>query len=120
MTDGRQLITYPDRLADDLAGLAPLLDGRLSGAFDGVHVLPFFEIIDGADAGFDPTDHTRVDPRVGGWDGIRRLSETGTVCADLIVNHASTRSPQFLDWRRRGDESPSAPMFLGAGSAPWC
>ncbi len=112
MVDRPQLITYPDRLAGDLAGLRRVLDGRLSGAFDGVHVLPFFEYIDGADAGFDPTDHTRVDPRVGQWDDVRRLGERYSVCADLIVNHASMRSPQFLDWQRRGDASPFASMFL--------
>jgi sucrose phosphorylase len=112
MTDDPQLITYPDRLAGDLPGLGRLLDGRLAGAFGGVHVLPFFESIDGADAGFDPTDHTSVDPRVGSWEDIRRLAATRTVCADLIVNHASTSSPQFVDWRRRGDRSPYASMFL--------
>ena len=112
MADRPQLITYPDRLAGDLAGLRRLLDGRLSGAFDGVHVLPFFEHIDGADAGFDPTDHTRVDPRVGGWDDVRHLAERYSVCADLIVNHAAMRSPQFLDWQLRGDASRYASMFL--------
>ena len=112
MNDRPQLITYPDRLSGDLSGLRRLLDGRLSGVFEGVHVLPFFERIDGADAGFDPTDHTRVDPRVGDWDDVRRLGEEYLVCADVIVNHASTRSPQFLDWQRRGEASPYASMFL--------
>ena len=107
-----QLITYPDRLVPDLPALRVLLDGPLSGVFGGVHVLPFFEAIDGADAGFDPTDHTVVDPRVGGWDDVRALAEGRTVCADLIVNHASTRSPQFLDWLEKGEASPYAAMFL--------
>lgn len=112
-TAGRpQLISYPDRLGGDLAGLRRHLDGRLAGLFEGVHVLPFFERIDGADAGFDPTDHTRVDPRVGDWDEVRRLADGRTLCADLIVNHASTRSPQFLDWQCRGEASPYASMFL--------
>jgi sucrose phosphorylase len=112
MADQPQLITYPDRLAPDLRGLRRLLEGPLAGTFGGVHVLPFFESIDGADAGFDPTDHTRVDPRIGSWEDVRSLADRWTVMADLIVNHASTRSPQFLDWRARGDESPYAPMFL--------
>lgn len=112
MIDRPQLISYPDRLSGDLAGLQRLLDGRLAGAFEGVHVLPFFERIDGADAGFDPTDHTRVDQTIGDWDDVRRLGEGRTLCADLIVNHASTRSPQFLDWQRRGDSSPYSSMFL--------
>lgn len=112
MRRGPQLISYPDRLGGDLSALRRLLDGPLSGVFDGVHVLPFFDPIDGADAGFDPVDHTQVDPRVGTWDDIRALSSGHTVAADLIVNHASTSSPQFLDWCRRGDDSPYASMFL--------
>jgi sucrose phosphorylase len=65
-----QLITYADRLAGDLVGLGELFRGPLAGAFDGVHLLPFFVPIDGADAGFDPVDHTLVDPRVGSWESI--------------------------------------------------
>ena len=50
-----QLITYVDRLAGGgLGDLDSLLKGRLAGLFGGVHVLPFFDPIDGADAGFDP------------------------------------------------------------------
>ena len=32
--------------------------------------------------------------------------------ADLIVNHISSRSPQFLDYDERGDASPYSGMFL--------
>ena len=55
-----QLITYADRLGcGNLADLHALLRGRLAGLFGGVHILPFFVPFDGADAGFDPIDHTR-------------------------------------------------------------
>jgi sucrose phosphorylase len=47
-----------------------LLGGALSGVFGGVHVLPFFHPIDGADAGLDPIDHTQVDSRLGTWDEV--------------------------------------------------
>ena len=67
-----QLITYVDRLGGgDLHALHALLDGPLQGVFGGVHLLPFFHAIDGADAGFDPIDHTQVDPRLGDWADIR-------------------------------------------------
>ncbi len=110
--DGPQLITYADRLAGDIAGVADLLDGPLAGAFAGVHLLPFFTPFDGVDAGFDPQDHTRVDPRLGTWDDVRRLADGREVMADVIVNHVSSQSAQFLDVRERGDASPWAPMFL--------
>lgn len=107
-----QLITYADRLGGSIRGLIGLLDGPLAGLFGGVHVLPFFQPFDGADAGFDPVDHTRVDPRLGSWADVRDLGSRSDVVADLIVNHVSAESPQFQDVRQRGDESPHAPMFL--------
>ena len=107
-----QLITYVDRLAGDLDGLRRVLTDEFAGAFGGVHLLPFFDPIDGADAGFDPVDHTTVDPRLGGWAGVGAIGADFTVMADLIVNHVSSSSPQFLDWQQRGDESPFAGMFL--------
>ncbi|PZR53748.1 sucrose phosphorylase [Xylanimonas oleitrophica] len=113
---GPQLITYADRLAGDIAGLRELLDGPLAGAFTGVHVLPFYPPYDGADAGFDPRDHTEVDPRLGTWDDVRALAQDRTVMADVIVNHVSAESDRFLDVREHGDASPHAPMFLTLGS----
>lgn len=107
-----QLITYVDRLGGDIAGLHDLLDNEFAGLFSGVHVLPFFDPIDGADAGFDPVDHARVDPRLGNWGDVRRLSTDYSVMADLIVNHVSADSPQFLDVRSRGSESPYWSLFL--------
>ena len=71
--NGVQLITYADRLGGTLPGLKDLLDGPLRGVFEGVHILPFFTPFDGADAGFDPVDHTEVDPRLGTWDDVRAI-----------------------------------------------
>lgn len=54
-----QLIAYVDRLSGGgFSELNSLLSGPLAGVFGGVHLLPFFTPIDGADAGFDPIDHT--------------------------------------------------------------
>jgi sucrose phosphorylase len=110
--DRVELITYADRLAPTIGGLADLLDGPLAGLFGGVHLLPFFIPVDGADAGFDPDDHRAVDPRVGSWDDVRRLASRVAVTADLVVNHISARSEPFLDVLAHGDASPFADMFL--------
>jgi len=121
-TTAPALITYADRLAGTIDGLITLLDDQLNGAFAGVHLLPFFVPIDGADAGFDPVDHTEVDPRIGQWDDIARLASRYDLMADAIVNHVSAQSAPFRDWLAHGDASPSAPMFLTAqrvfGEAP--
>ena len=111
------LIAYVDRLSGGgFRELHSLLhDGPLAGLFGGVHLLPFFWPIDGADAGFDPIDHTHVDPQLGSWDDVRALAERTELMADLIVNHVSSRSPQFTDFRKRGDASSYAFMFLTYG-----
>ena len=110
--DGVQLITYADRLGQTMAGLKEVLDGPLAGVFQGVHILPFFTPFDGADAGFDPVDHTQVDPRLGTWDDVRAIGESYTLMVDMIVNHVSADSPEFRDVVERGAESPSADLFL--------
>jgi sucrose phosphorylase len=110
--EGPQLIAYTDRFGGSLQGMRRLLEGPLQGAFAGVHLLPFFVPFDGADAGFDPVDHTRVDPRLGEWPDVAALAARHTVMADVIVNHVSARSERFRDVLERGENSPWAPMFL--------
>ena len=99
-----QLITYADRLGDgNLASLTDILRTRFAGAYEGVHILPFFTPFDGADAGFDPIDHTKVDPRLGDWDDIAELSKTHDIMVDAIVNHMSWQSRQFQDVLKHGE-----------------
>lgn len=108
-----QLITYVDRLGGgNFSDLKDLLDGPLGGVFGGVHLLPFFDPIDGADAGFDPSDHTQVDARLGTWQDIKRLTQSIDVMGDVIVNHISADSPQFRDYLAHGAASPYAGLFL--------
>ena len=111
-----QLITYVDRLGG--GGLQELQDlltgnGALAGLFGGVHLLPFFHPIDGSDAGFDPIDHTLVDPRLGTWRDVAALTRQLDVMGDVIVNHMSSQSTQFLDYAQHGNASPYAGLFLG-------
>ncbi len=108
-----QLITYVDRLSGGgFNQLNNLLKGPLADIFGGAHLLPFFTPIDGADAGFDPIDHTMVDAKLGTWDDVRELGNTVELVADLIVNHVSSSSPQFLDYSKNGETSEYAGMFL--------
>jgi sucrose phosphorylase len=108
-----QLITYVDRLAaGGIADLAALLRGPLAGLFGGVHLLPFFDPIDGSDAGFDPIDHTAVDRRLGNWSDIKALAADVDLVADLIVNHIARESPQCRDFLANGMASRWAPLFL--------
>jgi len=112
MKNAVQLICYADRLGGTLHGLRELLAGPFAGLFGGVHLLPFFHPIDGTDAGFDPIDHTQVDPRLGSWQDVQALAGEVEVMADVIVNHMSCRSPQFLDYAAHGRNSRFDGMFL--------
>lgn len=71
---------------------------------------------DGADAGFDPIDHTKVDPRLGSWDDVAELSKSHDIIVDAIVNHMSWESAQFQDVLKNGEKSEYYPMFLTMSS----
>jgi sucrose phosphorylase len=107
-----QLIAYADRFGGSLPTLGRLLREHFSGLFGGVHLLPFFSRIDGADAGFDPADHLSVDERLGSWQDVHALADQIDVMADAIVNHISVESQQFQDFSLRGAASAYAPLFL--------
>ena len=108
-----QLIAYADRFGGGtLSSFRDLLIGPLKGLFGAVHILPFFYPIDGADAGFDPIDHFRVDPKLGEWRDIKAICQDLDVMADVIVNHVSALAPQFLDYAHQGESSPYSGLFL--------
>jgi sucrose phosphorylase len=112
-----QLITYANRLGGEtLQNLRKMLSGPLKGLFSCVHILPFFFPIDGADTGFDPIDHTKIDPCLGSWADFKELGQDVDLMADLIVNHVSSFSPQFLDYSEKGDASIYKNMFLTMAS----
>ena len=108
---GSSILVYAERVGGKLGEIEKLLKGALKD-FEGIHVLPFFHPYDGDDAGFDPIDHKIVDPRLGDWTDFKRISETHELTADLIVNHSSYLSPEFLDWQEKGDKSEYNGLFL--------
>jgi sucrose phosphorylase len=117
MKNSIQLIAYVDRLGgSDIRTLHKLLKGPLAGLFGGIHLLPFYYPIHGIDAGFDPIDHTTIDPSLGSWSDIKALGQDFDLMADLIVNHVSSSSPQFLDYSEKGDASNYKNMFLSMAS----
>jgi len=97
-----QLVTYAERLGANLGDTIETVKTVFAGACGGVHLLPFF----------DPIDHTRVDPRLGSWNDVRALASTHDVVVDVIVNHVSSQSKEFLDYQEHGEDSEFADMFL--------
>ncbi len=109
-----QLITYAHRFGNKgISEIHSFLSSKLKGVFDGgIHLLPFYTPIDGADAGYDPIDHTEIDPQVGTWDDIKKLSGEYDIMADLIVNHTSIGSREFKDVKKNGSMSEYFDLFL--------
>ncbi|MCI1219693.1 MAG: sucrose phosphorylase [Bifidobacterium sp.] len=117
MKNAVQLITYANRFGSGtIASMTDMLRTRFEGVYEGVHILPFFTPFDGADAGFDPIDHTQVDPRLGSWGDVADLGRSHEIMVDTIVNHMSWQSRQFQDVMAKGEDSPYAKMFLTMSS----
>ena len=73
MTNGVQLITYPDSMGGDLKSLKRALDAHFDGAFGGIHILPFYP--SSGDRGFAALTYFEVEPTFGDWDDVKALSE---------------------------------------------
>ncbi|HZY44524.1 MAG TPA: alpha-amylase family glycosyl hydrolase, partial [Anaerolineae bacterium] len=91
------LITYGDQLrASNESPLHTLTDfcqKHLSGLLNGIHLLPFFPY--SSDDGFSVIDYRQVDPRLGAWDDIDRLSQHFRLMFDAVINHISAESEWF-------------------------
>ena len=105
-----QLLTYPDSLGGDLRTLGDLLDGPLDGLFHGVHILPPFP--SSGDRGFAPLTYFEIEPRFGTWGDVERIASRHDVVLDLMVNHVSRRSAEFVKFERLGRSAPVADLFI--------
>ena len=94
------LITYGDmvRSSDEgppLAQLAAVCERHME-AVNTIHILPFFPY--SSDRGFSIIDFDRVDPRLGDWENIRDMAGHFELMFDGVLNHASSRSPDFQEF----------------------
>ncbi|MBY9079124.1 sucrose phosphorylase [Paenibacillus sp. HN-1] len=106
-----QLITYPDSMGGDLAGLNHVLERYFAGIFKGgVHILPPFP--SSGDRGFAPLTYLEIEPSFGTWEEIKAIGEKYDVLLDLMVNHISRQSAYFQDFLGQGRRSPYADLFL--------
>lgn len=105
-----QLIAYPNRMGNNLADLAVVLDRHLGKAVGGVHILPIYP--SNADNGFSPLTHKDVDPAYGTWDDVRNISSRYDLCLDLTINHIADESEEFKDFVANGFKSEYADLFV--------
>lgn len=96
------LITYGDSLIDGqhkpLDLLEDFLARHMSGVVNGVHILPFFPF--SSDDGFAVIDYRAVNSRLGEWSDIKRISSRFHLMSDLVLNHVSSQSSWFSEYRQ--------------------
>ncbi|MDF0594454.1 alpha-amylase family glycosyl hydrolase [Psychromarinibacter halotolerans] len=96
------MITYGDSIIDGVhKPLDLLLDfmlNHLQGAVNGVHILPFFPFT--SDDGFAVTDYRKVNPALGEWQDITRISRHFHLMSDLVCNHVSSQGTWFNAYRQ--------------------
>ncbi len=106
------LITYGDMVthpgAAPLATLHEFLSAVVKDVISTVHVLPFFPY--SSDDGFSVLDYRTVNPALGTWEDIERLSESFRLMVDAVVNHVSARSEWFQGFLR--GEEPYRDYFI--------
>jgi len=91
------LITYGDMVEGEepspLASLHKFVATANRGAINTLHLLPFFPY--SSDRGFSVVDYTRVDPKLGTWEDIQKMSLDYDLMFDGVLNHCSSRSRMF-------------------------
>jgi alpha-glucosidase len=115
---------YPRSFADsdgdglgDLGGLIEHLDhlGPDGLGIDAIWLSPIYPS-PGVDGGYDVSDHTRVDPQLGGDEAFDRLLREAhrrgiRVILDLVMNHTSDQHPWFVA-SRQGRDGPDADRYI--------
>ncbi|MGR9052804.1 MAG: alpha-amylase family glycosyl hydrolase [Gammaproteobacteria bacterium] len=94
------LITYGDniRQAEEkpLKTLYEFLLLHLKDCINSVHILPYFPY--SSDDGFAVIDYKTVNPVLGDWSHIERISRDFSLMTDLVINHISRENLWFIDY----------------------
>ena len=111
------LITYADSILNParqdekpLVTLYNFLKRRLQDRISCVHILPFFPY--SSDDGFAVMDYLAVNESHGEWEDIKRISSEFKFMSDLVINHMSSRSRWFDNFKKRID--PGKDYFFEA------
>jgi len=106
------VITYGDSLLDEdevpLKTLHRFLTQQLGKLVSWVHILPFHPWT--SDDGFAVLDYSSVNEALGAWSDITQLGIDYRLMADLVLNHCSSRSAWFENFRQ--GEEPGSDYFF--------
>jgi glucosylglycerate phosphorylase len=103
--DDVMLITYGDSVVRDgtapLASLHEFLNDYAKDTVSAVHILPFYPYT--SDDGFSVVNYVEVNPALGDWDDVIRISRDFDLMFDGVINHISQSSEWFQGYLQ-GDE----------------
>ncbi len=96
------LITYGDSIVDGgskpLKVLREFCEKWLGNCVTWVHILPFFPWT--SDDGFSVLDYSSVNQALGDWNDISDIATDYRLMADLVLNHCSSRSAWFDNFKQ--------------------
>lgn len=108
------VITYGNSVMQEderpLRTLRRFLDRRFGDTVTMVHLLPFFPY--SSDDGFAVMDYCTVNQSLGAWEDITAMAYDFRIMADLVINHASSRSAWFENFKEGRD--PGRDYFVTA------
>lgn len=108
------LITYGNTVLTEgelpLHSLHGFMNQNLNDCIDTVHILPFFPF--SSDDGFAVMDYLSVNPALGEWEDIEAISKDYKLMTDLVINHMSSRSLWFENFKQC--KNPGKDYFITA------
>ena len=106
------VITYGDSIKKDdelpLVTLRRFLNDHLQGIASIVHILPFYPY--SSDDGFSVINYSEVNHSLGDWQHINCLADDFSIMADLVINHCSSRSLWFDNYKQ--GKQPGTGYFI--------
>lgn len=112
LPNGVMFNAYPDSIGAKLGDTIALLQRpEFNDVFSLFYILPTFFQSD-LDRGFS-INRYEINERLVSEDDLQALREMNIVLKfDLVLNHLSVRSPQFLDMLEKGDQSRYRDFFI--------
>jgi len=106
------VITYGNTILSEkqhpLKALHHFLKTHFTMLINSVHILPFFPF--SSDDGFAVINYKQVNPSLGDWSDILRISTDFHLMADLVVNHCSSEHQWFINYQE--SRSPGDDYFF--------
>jgi len=105
-------ITYGDTIEREgeqpLQTLHQFFKQNFSDIINSIHILPFYPY--SSDDGFSVINYKQVNQKLGDWQDIENISRDFKLMADLVINHCSSRSEWFEQFKN--NRSPESDYFI--------